>query len=124
MGMFSLLLTISMGYRLASIWKSDKLISALVCVVSFIIVTPHTFTQIVAKQPIVLDSAMQLSYFGTSGVITALIVTTFVALIFAKLSNNDKLRIKMPDSVPESVTRSFEALIPITITRSLVGLLA
>lgn len=126
-GIFALLLTITFGYRLATIWKADKLISALLSVVALIIITPSSFQQVidaVSNKSVTVNGAIKLGYFGTTGVITAIIVTSLVVLLFAKLSNNEKLVIRMPDGVPEAVTRSFQALIPITITLFAVALIA
>lgn len=126
-GIFSLVLTIAFGYRLAAMWKSDKLISAILSVVSLMILTPSTFSYVIdkaTKKSIQVSGAVELSYFGTTGVITVILVTTFVVFVFSKLSNNDKLVIKMPDGVPDAVTRSFQALIPITITLFLVTIVA
>lgn len=61
-------------------------------------------------------------WLGPSGLITILIVTLITGTIFAKLSQNKKLVIKLPDGVPPAVSRSFSALLPTMITLTLVGI--
>lgn len=126
-GIFSLLLAVALGYRLAAIWNADKLISALLGIVTLIILTPSSFEQVidtVTNKTVVVNGALKLSYFGTSGVVSSLLAVSLVTLLFAKLANNEKLIIRMPAGVPESVARSFQALIPISITLFFVALVA
>ncbi|URZ04490.1 PTS sugar transporter subunit IIC [Clostridium felsineum] len=121
---FSLLLVISFGYRLGKIWGSDKFLSAMLCLVSYLILTPQSVQSIINKKSITIDSAFAIKYFGSNAVLTAILVTTFVAFLFAKLTKNDKLKIKMPDGVPPAVVQSFESLLPTGIILFIVALIA
>jgi len=126
-GIFALLLTISFGYRLGDIWKTDKLISAMAALVSFIILVPQSFKQLIdpkGTETIIVNGAIKLASFGTNAVMSALLITTVVVWIFSRLTHNKKLLITMPESVPESVSRSFQALVPIMITLLFVALIA
>ncbi|PJI10216.1 MULTISPECIES: PTS sugar transporter subunit IIC [Clostridium] len=122
---FSLLLVIAFGYRLGKIWGSEEFLSAMICLVSYLIVTPQSINYVLKnKSTVTVPNAFNMNYFGSKAVITALIVTTIVAYLFAKLSNNEKLQIKMPDGVPPAVVKSFQTLIPIGIIIFLVALVA
>ena len=126
-GIFSLLLTISFGYRLGDIWKADKLIAAVLSVVGLIVVTPQSFKQLISAtgtESVMVNGAIRIGYFGTGAVMTTLLLTTAIVWLFAKMSSNKSLVIRMPESVPESVARSFQALIPITITLFFIALFA
>ncbi|CUH95289.1 putative membrane protein [Propionispora sp. 2/2-37] len=126
-GIFSLLLTISFGYRLGDIWNADKLIAAILSVVATFVLIPQSFKQLISMagtDTIMVNGAVKVGYFGTGSVMTTLLVATATVWLFAKLSNNKSMIIKMPESVPESVTRSFQALIPITITLFFIALFA
>lgn len=58
---------------------------------------------------------MDTSFFGTKGVFAALLISGLAVWIYNK-SLEKNLTIKMPDSVPPAVSRSFESLIPGVIT--------
>ncbi len=111
-GIFSFLLVAAFAYRLGGIWGGDKFSTALTAIGAFIIVTPQ---EIVAKSGEKFGG-FSLDYFGNKGVLTAIIVATVAAWIFSKLSKNEKIRIKMPDTVPPAVAKSFAVLIPVLAT--------
>lgn len=113
-GCFSFLLVAAFAYRLGDIWGGDKFATALTAMGAFIIITPQ---QVVGKAGDAVGG-FNLDYFGNKGVLTAIIVATFASWIFVKLSKSDKIRIKMPDTVPPAVSKSFEVLIPVLITLS------
>lgn len=113
-GMFSFLLVAAFSYRLAGIWGGDKFSTALTALGAFIIVTPQ---QIIGKAGDKIGG-FSLDYFGNRAVLSALIVATVASWIFVKLSKNKKMCIKMPDTVPPAVAKSFEVLVPVFITLS------
>lgn len=106
-GIFSLLLVAAFSYRLADVWGGDKFATALTAIGAYIIMTPEQ----VAGEP-----GFGLEYFGNKAVLTSIIVATVAAKIFVTLTKNDKIRIKMPDSVPPAVANSFAVLMPTFIT--------
>lgn len=111
-GIFSFLLVAAFSYRLGGIWGGDKFATALTALGSFIIMTPQ---QVIGKAGDVMGG-FSLDYFGNKGVLTSIIVATIASWIFVKLSQNEKIRIKMPDTVPPAVSKSFAVLIPVFIT--------
>jgi PTS system cellobiose-specific IIC component len=54
-------------------------------------------------------------FFGTKGIFVAMLIGFIVGEGFARLSKVEKLQVKMPDSVPPAVSRSFKVLLPIFI---------
>ena len=111
-GVFSFLLVVAFAYRLGGIWGGDKFSTALTATGAFIIMTPQ---QIVTKAGDKLG-AFDMNYFGNKGVLTAIIVATIASWLFVKLSNNEKMKIKMPETVPPAVAKSFEVLVPVFFT--------
>lgn len=111
-GVFSFLLVIAFAYRLGGIWGGDKFSTALTATGAFIIMTPQ---QIVTKAGEKLGG-FDMNYFGNKGVLTAIIVATIASWLFVKLSNNEKMKIKMPETVPPAVAKSFEVLVPVFFT--------
>ena len=111
-GVFSFLLVVAFAYRLGGIWGGDKFSTALTATGAFIIMTPQ---QIVTKAGEKLGG-FDVNYFGNKGVLTAIIVATVASWLFVKLSNNEKMKIKMPETVPPAVAKSFEVLVPVFFT--------
>ena len=111
-GVFSFLLVVAFAYRLGGIWGGDKFSTALTATGAFIIMTPQ---QIVTKAGEKLGG-FDVNYFGNKGVLTAIIVATIASWLFVKLSNNEKMKIKMPETVPPAVAKSFEVLVPVFFT--------
>ena len=111
-GVFSFLLVMAFSYRLGGIWGGDKFSTALTAVGSFIIMTPQ---QVVTKAGEKLGG-FDMNYFGNKGVLTAIIIATLASWLFVKLSTNEKMKIKMPETVPPAVAKSFEVLIPVFFT--------
>lgn len=111
-GVFSFLLVVAFAYRLGGIWGGDKFSTALTATGAFIIMTPQ---QIVTKAGDKLGG-FDMNYFGNKGVLTAIIVATLASWLFVKLSNNEKMKIKMPETVPPAVAKSFEVLVPVFFT--------
>ena len=106
-GVFSFLLVAAFSYRLGTIWGGDPFANALTALGAFIIVTPQSVGDI---------GAFDLSYLGNKAVLTAIIVATVSSKMFIGLSQNKKLTIKMPDTVPPAVANSFAVLMPVFIT--------
>jgi PTS system cellobiose-specific IIC component len=131
-GVFSLLLAAIFGYRLSKMWKADEpLLGSAVALVCYLLVTPHTVRTmaevITATGASGLTeqfvSAMPMSYFGSSAVLTSIIVTTFVTWLFVSLSKSPKLTIQLPESVPSAVSKSFAVVLPTLIVLFIVALI-
>lgn len=125
MGLFA---AISIGYALGKSYDVDGFATGLVTLASSLV-----FTNMFAyKAPVTWggfdagtlgwEPGIFTKWLGPSGLITILIVTLITGTIFAKLSQNKKLVIKLPDGVPPAVSRSFSALLPTMITLTLVGI--
>lgn len=107
MFIMTLYITFGIGYSLAQSYKLDPLSGGLLSVAAFL------FT--IGVQ--VMDGVgfvLPMTNLGGHGLFVAMIVSIFSVEVirFCKTKN---ITIKMPDSVPTSVARSFEALIPVTI---------
>lgn len=61
-----------------------------------------------------LGYVMQMSNLGSAGLFVGIIVAIFAVEVY-RFTTKTGFRIKMPDAVPESVARSFEALTPAAI---------
>ena len=103
----ALWLVFLMGYQLRE--KQNKLLSALITTVYFLVVS---------------DQENLLSNLGASALFLAFFVAILSNLIFVNLMRFEKIKIKLPDSVPPMIARSFNSLIPAWITITVFGIFA
>ncbi|HJG02231.1 MAG TPA: PTS cellobiose transporter subunit IIC [Enterococcus hirae] len=96
------------GYSLAKQFKVDAMQAAIISLVSFFIVTPFTtlFTPEGSTEVFEVGS-LPLRWMGSSGLFLGMVV----ALVATRMIRTG-WTIKMPDGVPPTVVKSFEALIP------------
>lgn len=76
--------------------------------VAFVVVTPKS---VVTESGEIVNKVLSFTWLGTQGVITAILVS-IVSVEIIRFCIKKNLVIKMPDSVPEMVSKSFSALIP------------
>lgn len=88
------------GYRLAHHLQVDEIPGGLISLFAFFIATPLT------------DGALTMSYMGAQGLFTALIASLLATRLYAGLMKCDKLKIKMPPSVPGMIATTFSTMIP------------
>ncbi|MFD1064879.1 PTS sugar transporter subunit IIC [Oceanobacillus locisalsi] len=105
-----LLISFTIAYNLAKSYEIDGLSAGLISIASYIILVPVTE-----------DFGLNMNWLGAQGLFVAIIVGLIVTELFRMLLQAN-ITIKMPDGVPEGVTRSFAALIPAMIILTLVGL--
>lgn len=108
----TILAVAGIAYSLARQFDEDAMQSAIVALVAFFIVTPYTTLFTPEGADVVHEvSSIPLKWVGSSGlflgIITALISTRIFVWALKK-----GWTIKMPDGVPPTVVKSFEALIP------------
>lgn len=100
------------GYSLAKQFKVDAMQAAIISLVSFFIVTPFTtlFTPEGSTEVFEVGS-LPLRWMGSSGLFLGMVVALVATRMFVALIRTG-WTIKMPDGVPPTVVKSFEALIP------------
>ena len=102
----SLILVFTISYSLGQSYESDPLAAAVVGFTALM-----TITQSAAEA-----WAIPYTWTGAQGLFVTIIVAIVATEIFVKLRKNPKLVIKMPESVPPAVAKSFAALFPGLIT--------
>ncbi|WP_040213500.1 PTS sugar transporter subunit IIC [Clostridium polynesiense] len=117
MSIMSILLTFTTAKSLSEQYNEDTSILPSIAVVVLFILMPITF-----------DGKMGIEYINTYYTGAAAMFMAFIAAIatvelIRGLSKIDILVIKMPDSVPPSIARSFNKLIPVIITLLAFGVL-
>lgn len=90
--------------------NEDGVAAGIIGLLFFLTVTP--LGQIVVEEN--STTAIPVSWLGTSGMFTAIMVGIFVGKMYAFIKDKN-WTIKMPDGVPPMVAQTFEALIPMFV---------
>lgn len=112
----SLPIAFLIGYKLAEKENLPQLESGLIGLLSYLAVCPNTISTVVEglKDPVVVNG-LGAGVIGAQGLFVSMIMSMVAVKFFGLLTNIDAFKIKMPDSVPTGITRSFNILIPIFI---------
>ncbi|MGL4955228.1 MAG: PTS transporter subunit EIIC, partial [Cetobacterium sp.] len=106
----ALFIAIGVAYRLAERRKVDPLSCAAISLTAFLLLTPfniaHKYSDIVLNV-----KGIDLDLIGSKGIFVA-ILTGLSTTEIVKFAVEKNLVIKMPDSVPPAVSKSFSAIIP------------
>ena len=102
------------GYKLAEHLNADQLNAGIISLVSFLILSPiATFEE---------TKVIEFSTLGSSGMFVAMFGGILGARIYI-LCVEKNLTIKMPDSVPPIVNKSFAAIVPGVIVSTIMGII-
>lgn len=112
----SLPIAFLIGYKLAEKEQVPQLESGLIGLLSYLAVCPNTISTVVEglKDPVV-SSGLGSGVIGAQGLFVSMIMSILAVKLFKVLTNIDAIKIKMPDSVPTGIARSFNILISIFI---------
>jgi cellobiose PTS system EIIC component len=94
----------AIAYKLAESFDMEGFTSAILALMSFLIVTPLGNTKEIGNY-------LSTTWTGSTGLFVAIILALCVTRLYVYIVEKG-WTLKMPDGVPETVTRSFSALIP------------
>lgn len=114
LGIMSLMTPFFIGMALAEERKVDGIAAGLLSIAAFMTVTPYTVNGV---------NAVGTNWLGGANIISGIITGLVVAEMFTFILRRQWV-IKLPASVPESVSRSFTALIPGFIILLIMGLVS
>ncbi|MFV0394441.1 MAG: PTS sugar transporter subunit IIC [Coprobacillaceae bacterium] len=112
----SLLVVFTTSASLARHYKKDGITTGAICLASLVTIMATIST---AEG----TSGLAFSWLGGQGLFIAIFIALVGTEVFVRLSNIDKLIIKMSDGVPPAVAKSFASLIPAIITIIMFALL-
>ncbi|MDS0526174.1 PTS transporter subunit EIIC [Clostridium sp. SHJSY1] len=121
------LLLVTIAYSLAKSYESDALSAAAISVASYFAILPATLTKDVftlkdGDYVQGVSDVFSLNFMGANSMFTA-IITAFVATeIFVRITKKGWV-VKMPETVPPAVSKSFAAIIPGSITLVIFGII-
>lgn len=91
--------------------NKEHLTSVLYALAAYFICLPWNYSNIINGENITIEGVINPTFLGTQGVFSGLIIAGTSVYLYNKLLSKN-ISIKMPDSVPPAVARSFESLIP------------
>ncbi|MBT2732377.1 PTS sugar transporter subunit IIC [Carnobacterium sp. ISL-102] len=115
----ALLIVAAVSYHMSvSRDYTNPIAAILVSLSTFVVLTPMNtmFTPENASKSIEVTGMLPVSHIGASGMFVGIFVGLLATELFIKLSNNEKLQIKLSGNIPPAVSKSFNVLIPIIIT--------
>lgn len=123
-GIIGIIVVISSAYSYANELKKKNpdvnvFLATILALTSFFIMVPNNVNYADPKAKII--AGFPTNFFDYGGMFTGLIVGMVSVYIYAKLSHS-KIKIKMPESVPQNIFDSFAALIPIAVDLLLWGI--
>ena len=104
MGIFVI---IGIGYKLTEHYGGESIYGGVVAIASFLILTPQDFEGV--------SGVIPTAILGAEGMFLG-IFTAFISAELYRFFVNKEWMIKMPAGVPGAVSKSFSALIPVTLT--------
>lgn len=127
MGLMSVYAAYGMGYSLAKSYKLDGVSGGVLSLSAFLLATIpmnvdafiNAATKAGVKGGTPMGWVLPMANLGGAGMFVAIIAMIF-AVETLRLLKKYNVTIKMPEQVPESVSRSFEALIPAAIIITVV----
>jgi PTS system cellobiose-specific IIC component len=115
-GFLALFSAFSIGYHLARSYDADTFRTGFITLASYLAVIPQSHG----------DAGwgyIHWSYTSTNSLFIAIVIPLLAGELFIRFSRNPKLLIKLPDSVPPAVGKSFSVLLPAGLTIAAISLL-
>ncbi|WP_282925938.1 PTS sugar transporter subunit IIC [Helcococcus kunzii] len=122
MDIMALLISGILAYNLARANEISVISAIIVAIGGYVITVPQFVEAFTEKGEVSILKALPVSSTNAQGLFTGMIITILVIELYTKLLKIEKLKIKMPDSVPTGISASFNNLIPIFITFIIVAI--
>lgn len=93
-----------MGNRLAGSFNENGITAGIISIFAFLVVTPLN------------EGALNMNFMGAQGLFTAIFASLGATRLYCALMKNEKIRIKMPESVPPVIAGTFSSIFPCLFT--------
>lgn len=125
LGILAILIAFTIGVKLARSYQdADPTFAGVFGVISFFIMLPASLAVTTDQgKDVTVAAIFSQNQLSASGMFLAIVTSLLGVTLLCKLNRNKKLRIKMPESVPPAISRSFNVLIPSFLVSSLFGLI-
>lgn len=100
--------------HLARAKKMPEFLTAILCVIAYFTMVPNVVT-VAIEEATGTVSGLGGGVLGAQGLFIGMLTAVLITNLFQKLTSIEKLKIKMPPSVPHGIAVSFNILIPVFI---------
>lgn len=105
------------GIELAKLNKIEGVFPGIVAVMAYLSVNPTTYDFLTEeKRNVLVTNVLAKQYTDTKGLFLGMFIAILSIELYSWLSRQERLKIKMPDTVPANVAVSFSALFPTILT--------
>jgi PTS system cellobiose-specific IIC component len=115
-GYLAIFAAFSIAYNLAKSYDADAFRTGFIALASYLAIIPQSHGE-------AGWGYIHWGYTSTNSLFMAIIIPLIAGELFIHFNRNPKLLIKLPDSVPPAVGRSFSVLIPAGLTIGIISLL-
>ncbi len=120
----SIFLVFTISYFLSKSYDGNPLAAGLIALANFAILIPQSpSVTSPTGETFAAWGNINWGYINAQGMFVAIFVALISTELFIKLSNSDRLVIKMPEGVPPAVAKSFASLFPGIIAMSFFAIL-
>lgn len=112
------------GIELAKLNKLNGVFPGIVAVMAYLSVNPTTYDFLTEeKRNVLVTNVLAKQYTDTKGLFLGMFIAIVSIELYSWLSRQERLKIKMPDTVPANVAVSFSALFPTILTIAAISTL-
>lgn len=122
LGILAILIAATIGYKLAVSYQEEGLFGAVMGIISFFLVLPAHNVITDSNGNVSTATAFTQTQTSATGMFLAIISTLVSVTLLAKFSKMEALKIKMHESVPPSIAKSFNVLIPAFLVTTIIAL--
>ena len=113
LGILGLMITFQIGYHLAKTYGTDGALEGIVAIACYITLIPNSVSVLsVGGKTFQATGTLTQTYTSATTMLLGIIAALVGVTLLCKFSQNQKLKIKMPESVPSAIENSFNKLIP------------
>ncbi len=121
MNILALIIAYNIGRNLAISFGREGNYEGMLSLVCFILVSPTSVTTMFGDVSQTVNNVLSTDVTSSKGLFVAMIVGMLSITLFCKLTQIEKLSIKLPDAVPPNVAKTFSDLFPTIIVGILVS---
>ncbi|MBO0410871.1 PTS transporter subunit EIIC [Enterococcus hulanensis] len=110
------------GIELAKLNNVKGIFPGIIAVMSYLSVNPFVYEFVNADNvKVIAENVLAKQYTDTKGLFLGMFVAIASIELYCWLGRQDRLKLKMPDTVPTNVSESFSALFPTILTVSIIA---
>ncbi|MBL1226351.1 PTS sugar transporter subunit IIC [Enterococcus sp. BWR-S5] len=111
------------GIELAKLNQVKGVFPGIIAVMSYLSVNPTTYEFLFEEKAVIAENVLAKQFTDTKGLFLGMFIAILSIELYCWLGKQDKLKLKMPDTVPTNVSASFSALFPTVLTVSAIATL-